>query len=216
MNYPYNYPYIGGQCPPYSSIISLIQLLSVILLTLLKMKKYQLLTLISTTVAGLLVSTVKAQAFNLNLANYDDVNGTFTYDITLDANESLNAGDPLAFTGLEGVTAVNYQNNPTLQYDDTLSNFDSISVNLQVETPITASATSQTFDDVIIISSSNPIGNINYSGSSSIGGSANIIQGPVADNSSAAVPFDFTPSTGILGVLGLALLNQTRKRLRQS
>ena len=91
-----------------------------------------------------------------------------------------------------GVTAVDSDNNTDLQFSDSS---DSISANFLTTD---AGTGAQTFADAITLTSSNPLGTINYSGNSSVGAFTGNTQGPVT-----AVPFGPKADYGIFTVLGI-------------
>ena len=172
------------------------------------MKNIQLLTLIGTTLAGILHSTA-AQAFTFSLNSSNSGSGIFSYDVTLAANETLNPGDPLALTGLAGVTNVTANSNPYSLAS--LDSFDDTSANFIASGTFTGS---QVFANAISLNSFSPTGNINYSAFSSgtAGGSfAGITQGPV---DATAVPFELSPDLGIFTIFGIVGLNYYRKKFK--
>ncbi len=160
-------------------------------------------TITATAVTILFASS--AQAFSFALNNYDSGTGAFSYSVTLAMDETLSIGDPLALTDLGGVTAIDSSNNGDLQFS-LPSGFDSISANFLTSN---AGIGAQTFNDVIILTSSNPLGTINYSGSSSAGAFSDTTFGPVT-----AVPFEPNANLGISALLGLIGLNYCRQRFK--
>ena len=166
------------------------------------MNHYKLLSLAGMTLAGTLVANTPVQALTFSLNEASSGSGVFSYDIELAFGESRVNGQPLILTNLGGVTAVNSTNNPVLQYsNDFTSGNDSI--NFSVLTPVTASASSQTFTNVITLTSDNPTGDITYSAffipaPGEPGAVNSTTQGPVVP-----VPFDVSPNTGILMILGI-------------
>ena len=171
------------------------------------MNNYKLLTITSAALAGTLFHATSTHALTFSLN--DSVNGVFSYDITLAPNESLNVNDPLALTNLAGVTAVNSTGNPNLQFTNS---FSDTSANFSVSTAVAAQPNSQVFSNVITLTSNNPVGNITYFAlSSGTGGGAfqSTAQGPVA----AAVPFEFSPTLGLLTIGGIFAITRLRKNL---
>ncbi len=174
------------------------------------MKIQKLLTLIGAGVAGTILAVSKVQAASLILSNHNTVNGTFSYDVTLAVGESLSLGEPLAFTNLGGLIGVNSTNNGTLQYSNS---FDEVSANLLVTTPVAAdSVNPQIFNDAIILTSNNLIGDISYSALSSAGAfSSDTLQGP-----STAVPFKISPIAEIMIILGIGTFTYYKQQSRSS
>lgn len=177
------------------------------------MKISKFLTLISATFAGTIFSASQAKAVSVTLSNHDTVNGTFSYDVTLAAGESLDAGTPvgtgdsIAFTNLVGLTGVDSTNNATLQFNNS---FDSISANLRVITDIAADTNPQTFNNAIILTSDSLIGDTSYFALTSGGAfSSTTLQGPATP-----VPFEVSPNTGIMIVFGIAAFGYYKKRSR--
>ncbi len=173
------------------------------------MKNLQFLTLIGTALAGTLLHSTAAQALSFSLNNSSPSNGVFSYDVTLAANETLNLGDPLALTGLAGVTDVTVNGSP---YSLASSNsFDDTSANFIASGTFTGS---QVFANAISLTSSNPTGNINYSafsGGTAGGSFAGITQGPV---DATAVPFELSPDLGIFTIFGIVGLNYYRQKFK--
>jgi hypothetical protein len=172
------------------------------------MKYTQFLTLIGTTIAGTFLATTPASALDFSFNTYDSNTGTFSYDVTLSAGETLNINDPLALTGLAGVTNVDSTSNADLQFSNT---FDSISADFQVTDGATGA---NTFSEAIILTSNSPLGQISYSANSSAGAFSGSVQGPAL--SSTAVPFEFSPSLGLLSVLSLMGFNYYRRKFQAS
>lgn len=173
------------------------------------MNNYQLLALTSATIAGTLLSVTSAHALSISLNNSSSGSGVFSYDITLNAGESLAAGDDYIYLkNLAGVTGTN------AQYPYATDGFDSTSADFLVSTTIPSDTSPQTFLNAITIMSNNPTGNIMFEGTTNTNSSEffdNGITGPVA---TSAVPLEFSPSLGLVSVIGLMGLNYCRQKLK--
>ena len=173
------------------------------------MNNYQLLALTSATIAGTLLNATSAHALSISLNNSSSGSGIFSYDITLNAGESLAAGDDYIYLkNLAGVTGTNAQS------PYATDGSDSTSADFLVSTTIPSDTSPQTFLNAITIISNNPTGNITFEGTTDANSSEflnNNIEGPVATN---AVPFDFSPSLGILTIIGFVGLNFYRQRIK--
>ena len=167
------------------------------------MKNRQLLTLSGAILAGIVFSASYAQALTFSYNAGNSGAGTFSYDVTLDAGEDFDLGDPLVLTGLGGITTVDSDDNLDLQFTN---GFDSISDNFTVSN---AASGAQILTNAIILSSNNPLGTINYSASTSAGAFDDTTQGPVA-----AVPFEPSADLGIFILLGLMGLNYCYKNFK--
>ena len=168
------------------------------------MKTALILALTGILSVGNLVSTSRANALTFSLNNSSG--GTFDYDLTLAPNESLEIGDFLFLTGLNGVTGAN----ATSPYS--VFSFDSTSADFLVATDVPASTTnSQTFSNVISLTSNSLPGNINVNGTfnGNIDDFPPNISGPVTP-----VPFEPEANLAIFILLGLMGLNHYRKQLK--
>ena len=173
------------------------------------MNKYQMFALTSVTIAGTLFPTVSTNALTISLNNASSGSGIFAYDITLNAGESLVASnDYIYLTNLGGVTGT------SAQFPYTTDGFDSTSADFLVSANVSSSTSPQTFLNAITIISNNPTGNISFEGTTNANLNEflhNSIEGPVVAN---AVPFDFSPSLGILTIIGFVGLNCYRQRIK--
>ena len=168
------------------------------------MNQTKLLISICMAMAGTVVSAASAQAFSFSLNTHDPGAGTYSYDITLNSGETLDIGDPLALTGLDGITAIDSTNNADLQFSNS---FGSISADFLTTN---SGSGAQTFSEAIILTSGNSIGTIDYSGSSSAGAFSGTTQGPVA------VPFGPSGNLGVFTLMSLIGLNHYRKKLKSN
>lgn len=154
------------------------------------------------TTAAVIASTVlaatTAQAFDFSFANHDSGAGTFSYDLTLDASETFSPGDSILLTGLSGVTAVSSSS------DFNIIGSDSISLNFE---PSAVLSGANIFANAIVLTSSDSLEVINYSGNSSLGSFS-------GTTSPVAVPFGPSANLGTLTLLGLIGLNYYRKSFK--
>lgn len=174
------------------------------------MNQTRLLISICMAMAGTVFSATSVQAFDFALNNHDSGAGTYSYNITVAPGETFDLGDPLALTGLGGITAVNSTDNADLQFSNS---FGSISADFST-TVTNAGSTDLTFSEAIILTSSNSMGTIDYSGSSSTGAFSGTAQGPV--DTPVAVPFEPSANLGIFALLGLVGLNHYRKKFKSN
>lgn len=166
---------------------------------MIKTRLNSILTTTCFTICGwFFVQPEVVNAFGVTYNQYSG--GAYRYTVTLDSSESLAQGDFLRFSDLFGVTNAS-ENSP---YD--LVFRDSDEVDLRVETNTSTSGPG-TFN-VAIFSAAAP-GTVNYTASYQVSdpdfGSIPVsptstITGPAA---AQAVPFEFSPSTGLLSLLVL-------------
>jgi hypothetical protein len=162
------------------------------------------------TLTGVFASQLTARALNLSYDGSSSSGNTYVYDLTLAAGESISSGEILDITGLSGITNVT----ATSIYDDTLTNFNSgIDVTFTASTLTTnITGSSFTYDNAIILTStSNTLGTINYEGYSNQGVFNTTTTGPVA--AGAAVPFEFSPGLGLILSTGLFGCHMLRRKL---
>lgn len=168
------------------------------------MKINKILALISATLIGSLFQPISARAFNITLNNVSG--STYFYDVTLDAGERLegeeeesNFPDYIQLSNFEGLE----RTNATEPYATDGSS--STEADFIVPISISSSDSSQTFSNVISLTFTNPVDNINFE--ASYNGNLEEISGTI----STAVPFEFSPTFGLLflsGLLGIKYLTK--------
>lgn len=138
----------------------------------------------SLNVAGVLFPFTSAIAFSVTFEERIDNNHTYT--ITLDADDSLAVGDSLIFWNLSRVTDVS-ANSP---YSSSPGDFDETSANFIVDTPTNGFIT---LTEVITLTSPDDLNDLEYQAFYTDNGTPRVASGNIS-----AVPFDFSPSLGII------------------
>ncbi|WP_036477220.1 hypothetical protein [Myxosarcina sp. GI1] len=163
--------------------------------------------LLATTgaIAGTLFHAVSAYALTFSLNNYDSSSGVFSYDVTLDPNEPLEAGfDYISLTNLTGIT------NTSAVAPYSTDGYDTTSADFLVSTSVDSLSQPQTFENVISLTSNSPLGTIDYEATSDFFANefSSTAQGPTA------VPFELSPDIGLFTIFGIFGLNYYRKKFR--
>lgn len=171
------------------------------------MKTTQIIALASFAFVGTLFRIDPANALNFSLNNSSSGSGTFSYDVTLDAGESLETDDYIWLTNLGGVTATSVGAGSPYDTDG----FDSTSADFIVVNPVPSLTTSQTFSNAISLTSNNPTRNINFEGTYDgfIGDFKGTISGP-----GTPVPFEPDTDLAMFIFLGFLGINYYRKRFK--
>ena len=168
------------------------------------MNNYRLLA-ITSAIVGTLFDTTFASALTFSLNNYDSSSGTFSYDVTLAADETLEESrDYLFLTNLAGIT------NTSAVDPYTTLGFDTTSADFEVSTTINATDP-RTYENVISLTSSSPLGSVNYDVSyNSL--SNELLDVTALGPSVTPVPFEPSVDIGLFIIFGIFGLNYCRKK----